>query len=174
MAYQAPGSVTVTQNYGAYTVMTITNIGIAPSLTAAWQSARVDNKTSGKALDYEILVYLAAVNTAPANDKSIYIYAVPWVNDDSANWYPADNANATIFTGSEGTVTVANPFNGKLLGVISNTTQNTIMSGVFLLSNAFGQYIPDGWSLCIVNYTGATLTAAGSIVAYRAMKQDIG
>lgn len=163
---------TATQNYGAYTTMTITNIGIAPSLTAGWQSARISNLVT-EALDYEILVYLAAVNTAPANDKSIYLYAIPWMNDDSTNWYPTDNANSTIFTGSEGTVTVANPFNGKLLGVISNVTQNTIMSGFFLLSNAFGQFMPDAWSLCLVNYTGATLTASGSIIAYRAMKQDI-
>jgi hypothetical protein len=163
-------------SYGAYTTMTITNIGIAPSLTAAWQSARVLN-TSTKAIDYEILVYLAAVNTAPANDKTIYVYAVPWVNDDSTNYYPADCGNATLPTGSEGTISVGNlssaPSNMKLLGVITNYTTNTVMSNVFNLKNAFGDTIPDGWSLVIVNYTGATLTPTGSIIAYRAITETI-
>jgi len=162
-----------TLNYGAYTTLTITNLGIAPSLTAGWQSARIDNKSSVKAIDYEIMIYLAAVNTAPANDKAIYVYAVPWVNDDSTNWYPADNANTTLLTGAEGTVTVGNPNNMKLLGVINNVVQNTVMSGVFNLKNAFGDTIPDGWSLVLINYTGATLTPTGSAIAYRAIKEDI-
>ena len=162
---------TNSRNIGTYTTMTITNIGIAPSLTACWQSARVDD-TSTKALDYEILIYLAAVNTAPANDKAIYAYAVPWMYDGSSNWYPADNSNGTLLTGSEGTCTIANPNNMRKLGSINNQTQNTIMSNVFLLSNSFGQFMPDGWSLVLQNYTGATLTATGSIVAYRAIKED--
>ena len=169
---------TQTQNYGAWTPMTITNIGIAPSATAGWQSARVDNKTSVNALDYEILVYLAAVNTAPANGKVIYVYAVPWVNDDSTNWYPGDGGNATLPTGSEGTITIAdvtaNPNNFKLLGTVQNYVQNTPTAGVFFLSNAFGQTMPDGWSLVIINYTGETLTGTGSYVGYRAIKGTVG
>jgi hypothetical protein len=57
----------------------------------------------------------------------------------------------------------------KLLGIINNAVQNTVMSNIFFLSNAFGRAIPDCWSLVIINYTGATLTTTGSIVAYRAI-----
>lgn len=156
---------------GAYTTMTVTNLhSLAPSLTACWQSARVSD-LSTKALDYEILVHLAAVNTAPANNKVISVFVSPWVNDDSSNWYPADNSNGTILTGSEGTVTIATPHNMRLLGVIYNYTQNTVCSNSFLLSNAFGQFMPDGWSLVIQNYTGMTFAGSGNIVAYRAITE---
>lgn len=168
---------TINKAYGSYTALTITNLNnLAPSLTAGWQSARVSNLVT-KALDYEVLIYLAAVNTAPANDKIIYIYAVPWVNDDSTGWYCPDAGNATMPTGSEGTITIANanttPSNIKLLGVINNLVQNTPMSNVFNLSNAFGVTMPDGWSLILINYTGATLASSGSIIAYRAITETV-
>ena len=163
---------TLTQLTGSFTTLTITNIGLYPSLTNWWQSDRVDNITSTKAVDYEVLVYLAPVNTAPANDKTIYVYAVPWVNKD-VTWYPADNCGTTLLTGSQGTATVANPNNARLMGVINNQTQNTVMSNSFMLSNAFGSSMPDGWSLLIQNYTGATLTPTGSVVGYKSIKNDI-
>jgi len=170
---------TINISYGAYNAMTITSIGIAPSLTAGWQSARVSN-LSTKALDYEILVNLAAVNTAPANDKAVYLFAVPWVNDDSTNYYPADIGVAgSLPSGSEGTITVANiqtlpsNFTRYQLGILQNQVINTALIGSFFLSNVFGASMPDCWSLILINYTGATLTATGSIVAYRAITQTV-
>ncbi len=167
---------TIKKSYGAWQTMTITNLGIAPSLTAAWQSDRVDNKTTLKALDFEILVKLAAVNTAPANQKAIYVCAVPWMNDDSTNWYPADAGYATLPTGAEGTITIGDVTgvtNLKCLGIINNIVQNMVTSRVFNLSDIFGLTMPDGWSLILVNYTGETLTPTGSIIAYRPIYETV-
>jgi hypothetical protein len=164
---------TLTQTTGSWSTLTITNIGLYPSLTNWWQSDRVDNLTSTKAVDYEVLLSFAPVNTAPANDKAIYVYAVPWVNRD-VSWYASDTGGTLMVTGSEGTATVPNNVNNTtLLGIINNQAINTTMSNVFFLSNAFGSSMPDGWSLLVKNYTGATLTPTGSVVGYKSIKNDI-
>ena len=153
--------------------MTITNLNsLASGQYAGWQSAKVDD-TLTKALDYEIAVKLTMANTAPANDKVAYVYAVPWYYDGSS-WFPADIGTTTLPTGTEATVTIASPNDIKLLGVLNYTTQQMVLEGVFSLLNAFGQYLPDGWSLVIINYTGAAIAASDNMVAYKAIKVDIG
>ncbi|HEX9060851.1 MAG TPA: hypothetical protein VF941_11785 [Clostridia bacterium] len=150
--------------------MTVTNLqSLASSATAGWQSARVDNQTATKALDYEIVVKLTTANTAPANDKAAYVYLSPAVTTDGGTtWLQADQGTATLPTGTEGTTTIASPNDLKLLGVLSYTTQNMTMQGVFNISNAVGQFMPDGWSIIIINFTGAAL-ATGCVVSYRAL-----
>ena len=77
--------------YGTYTAMTVTNLqSLAIDTTdpyAGWQSARVDNQTTTKALDYEVQILLSTANTAPANDSTVYVYVVPWMYDGAA-WTP--------------------------------------------------------------------------------------
>ena len=61
-------------SYGSTTVLTVTNLqSLTNSITAGWQSARVSN-LSTLALDYEISFKLPTANTAPANDKCVYVY----------------------------------------------------------------------------------------------------
>lgn len=157
-------------SYGSYTAMTVTNLqSLASSATAGWQSARVDNQTATKALDYEIVVKLTTANTAPANDKAAYVYLSPAVTTDGGTtWLQADQGTGTLPTGTEGTTTIASPNDLKLLGVLSYTTQQMVMQGVFNISNAVGQFMPDGWSIIIINFTGAALST-GCVVSYRAL-----
>lgn len=157
-------------SYGTYTAMTVTNLqSLASSATAGWQSARVDNQTATKALDYEIVVKLTTANTAPANDKAAYVYLSPAVSTDGGTtWLHSDQGTTTLPTGSEGTTTIASPNNLKLLGVLSYTTAQMTMEGVFNLSNAVGQFMPDGFSIIIINFTGAALSTA-CVVSYRAL-----
>lgn len=156
----------IKQEYGTYAAMTVTNLNsLANSQTAGWQSARVDN-TSAKADDYEILVEIDLANTAAANDKTIYVYAVPWVYDGSA-WHCPDGGNATRPSGSEGTYTLGTTNNIRLLMALNYVTADQVVCGVANLSNAFGSAIPDGWSLVIINYTGAAIAASANVVAYR-------
>lgn len=165
---------TVNIAYGAYTAVTVTNLqSLASSATAGWRSALIDNQTSVKALDYEIFVKLTTANTAPANDRAAYIYAVPSITTDGGStWLVSDQGTTTLPTTSEGTTTIANPNNMKLLGVLNYTTQNMTMQGSFMLSNAVGASMPDGFSIIIVNFTGAALSTA-CVVAYRAITQTI-
>lgn len=150
---------------GTYTTLTVTNLqSLASSATAAWQSAMIDIQSS---VDVEIFVKLPTANTAPANDKFAYVFACPFITTDGGTtWLASDQGTTTLPTGTEGTTTIANPNNLKLLGVLSYTTQQMVMQGLFNLSSAVGQSMPDGFSIIIVNYSGAALST-GCVVAYR-------
>lgn len=157
-------------SYGSYTAITVTNLqSLASSATAGWQSGRIDNQTSVKALDYEIFVKLTTANTAPANDKAAYVYVSPAITTDGGTtWLQSDGGTTTLPSGTEGTYTTASPNDLYLLGVLSYTTQQMIMQRNFLLSNAFGISMPDGFSIIINNFTGAALSTS-CVVAYRAI-----
>lgn len=168
-----------TQNiaYGTYTALTVTNLqSLANSATAGWQSARIDNQTSVKAIDYEIVVKLTTANTAPANDKAAYVFISPAVTTDGGTtWLHADGGTTTLPSGSEGTYTiggVTTTNNLKLLMTLAYTTQNQTMQGVAMLSDAMGASMPDGFSIIIVNYTGAALSTS-CVVAYRAITATV-
>lgn len=153
-------------SYGTTVVMTVTNLqSLASSATAGWQSVRVNN-VSGLATDVEILVKLTSANTAPANDKAMYVFVVPWyTTDGGTTWFAASGGTATLPGGTEATYTIASPHNLRLLGVLNYTTQQMVCQDVFLLSNAFGNRMPDGWSLVIINFSGAALST-GCVVDY--------
>lgn len=157
---------------GSYTSMTVTNLhSLASSATAGWQSARVSD-VSTKALDYAITVKLDFANTAPANDKAAYVYVSSAMSTDGGTtWLHDDGGTATLPSGTEGTYTIATPNNLKLLGVLAYTTADMVCQGNFLLSNAFGQFMPEGFSIIIINYTGAALAASGNTVSYEAITE---
>ena len=159
--------------YGSYTAITVTNLqSLASSATAGWQSGRISN-ISTKALDYNIFVKLTTANTAPANDKAAYVYISPAMSTDGGTtWLQADQGTTTLPTGSEGTTTIASPNNLKLLGVLSYTTQQMVMQGHFSLSGAVGQSMPEGFSIIIINYTGAALSTS-CVVSYEAVTATI-
>ncbi len=161
---------TNSQSYGAYTAVTVTSLqSLASSATAGWRSGLIDNQTSVKALDYEIFVKLTTANTAPANDKAAYVYIVPaMTTDGGTTWLLSDQGTATLPTTSEGTTTIATPNNMRLGMVLSYTTQQMVMQGSFLVSSAYGQLMPDGFDIIIINFTGAALSTS-CVVAYKAL-----
>jgi len=161
--------------YGSYTAVTVTSLqSLASSATAGWQSGRVDNQTSVNAIDYEIFVKLTTANTAPANDQAAYVYISPAITTDGGTtWLHTDQGTTTLPTGSEGTTTiVAGGGNLKLLGVLAYKTQQMVMQNHFNISSAVGQSMPDGFSIIIINFTGAALSTA-CVVAYRAITETI-
>lgn len=158
--------------YGTYTALTVTSLqSLASSATAGWQSDRVDNQTTVRAIDYEIVVKLTTANTAPANDRAAYVFVSPAVTTDGGTtWLHADGGTATLPSGTQGTYTiggVTTTNNLGLLGVLAYTTQNQTMQAVFRLSDLYDT-MPDGFSIIIVNFTGAALSTA-CVVAYRAI-----
>ncbi len=157
---------TTKSSYGTHTALTITNLNsLASSQTAGWQSIRISNLTN-LAVDYEIAIKLTMADTAPANDKAVYVYISPAYYDGSA-WYQSDGGTATLPSGEEGTYTIALPNNLKLLGSLNYTTQKMVLQGVFYLTNTIGNTLPDGFSIIIVNYSGAAIAATGNMVAYK-------
>jgi hypothetical protein len=166
---------TVKKSPGSYTTLTVTHLNsLANSQTAGWQSAVIDDSGTGSvdALDYEIAVSLTMANTAAGNDKTAYVYVAPAMYTGAA-WLFNDGGTTTLPSGSEGTYTIAIPNNLRLLMALNYTTQQQVIQGTACLSNAVGQYIPDGFSIIIVNYTGAAIAASGNIVAYKAINETV-
>jgi hypothetical protein len=169
---------TTTVIYGTYTAMTVTNLqSLANDATdpfAGWQSARVDNQTSVKAMDYEVTVDLSTAATAAANDKAAYVFLVPWMTTDGGTtWIAGGNfGTTTLPTGSEGTASMTEPNSMRLLGVLPYKDTQQRMQRSFLIAPAFGGIVPDGWSLAIRNCSGAALST-GCVVAYRSVKYDV-
>jgi len=144
--------------YATPVTLTITNANLASSPTAAWQSAGQDN-TSNLYLDALVQVKLAAVNTAPANNKTIYLFGFG-VADGSTTDYGTNGAAAV--TGAEGTLTfpdiTANPLVCPLIGTIPYPTQNVaLISQPFSIAQTFGGILPAKYAIGMLNYSGMTL-----------------
>ena len=169
-----------TQNlaYGTYTAMTVTNLqSLANDATdpfAGWQSVRVDNQTSVKAVDYEIIIDLSTANTAPANDSAAYVYLVPWMTTDGGTtWICGGNfGTTTLPTGAEGTASMSDPNSMKFSASLPYKITQQRLQGYFTVGMLCGGIVPDGWSLAIRNCTGAALST-GCVVSYRAITGTI-
>lgn len=165
----------VTQTYGSYQALTLTSLAsLASSATAGWISAIVDNRTTG-AIDYELLFTFPMANTAPANDKTVYIFAVPAMHNGSA-WVLADGGAATPPTAGPATyafagVTTTNNF--AQLAALAYTAADQVVQGIMNLSAAVGQTMPDGFALFVLNYSGAAFDASGQVIAYKAIATAI-
>lgn len=156
--------------YGAYTAMTVTALQSLGNDAAGpfdgWQSARVDNWTSAKAIDYEVQILLSTAATAPANDKTVYVYLVPWIYD-GATWTPAANFGTTTRpTGTEGAAVMSDPNSMRLAAAIPYFVTSQPLDAFFSVAALCGGNVPDGWSLAIRNCSGAAL-GTGCVVAYR-------
>jgi hypothetical protein len=166
--------VNVTQHYGDPVAMTVTNLQslAADNATpfAGWQSVLVDLKTAVKPIDVEIYISLTTANTAPADDKCVYIYICPFFYDGAA-WRPSSQGTTTLPTGVEGTTSIVVPNALRLLDTIPYSTQLMVMQRVMMLGDLF-RSMPDGFSIIIHNNSGAAF-ATGCVVAYRPITQDI-
>jgi hypothetical protein len=160
---------TLNQAYGTYANLTVANLQSLAIATSSpfggWQSDRVSNLGT-LADDFEIFIKLSSANTAPANDKAVYVYGIPWIYDGSA-WSAGGNFSTTTRpTGTEGTCSIVDPNSLKGPVQLPYPTQNQPIDGLFFLSQFFGGAIPDGWSLAIRNNCGAALST-GCVVAYK-------
>jgi hypothetical protein len=146
---------------------------LATSATAGWGSASVDNTTT-LFLDALVQVVLAAVNTAPANSKALFVYA-----------YSGSNATDLTTTGTSGGVVGTQgsltfpdvttlPVVMPLIGIVPYAVQNKpIVSAEFGVARAFGGVLPPYWGVAIVNHTGMILAASGNTVKWRGISETI-
>jgi hypothetical protein len=147
--------VLVRYTYGTSVTMDTTGMvnALTSSATAGFQTDRVDN-TATLAGDFAIAISIQMKAGAPANDKAVYVFAIPWYYDGST-WYAADGGTATLPSGTRGTYTMASPNDFTLLGILKYTTSAQPLQGVFNLRNAWGPgAMPHGWSLFINNFSG--------------------
>lgn len=138
--------------------LTLTSANLTNSATAGWQSDGQDN-TSNLYLDALVQVKLAAVNTAPANTKLIYLYAFG-VADGTTSDYGTTGDGAP--SGTVGTLTfpdvTANAIPCPLLGLIPYPVQNkALISAPFSIAKCFGGTLPAKYAIGMVNNSGMTL-----------------
>lgn len=171
----SPVSATRTTTYGTATAFTKTNANIAASVTAGWKSNAIDNTTT-KALDALVSIELAAVNTAPAGTKTLYIYAYGLISGTAYT----STGDGTI-DGTEGTVTFPSvttlPVVLRLIGTVPYPVQNkAINAGPFSVAQAFpspaGGVLPDKWGIAYVNDMGQTLNVTN--IFYQEIKNTLG
>jgi len=152
-----PVSATLKTTFGTATAFTKTNANLTVSVTAGWKSNAIDNTTT-RALDALVGVELAAVNTAPAGTKTLYVYAYGLIEGTAYT----STGDGTI-DGTEGTVTFPSvttlPVVCRLIGTVPYPVQNrAINGGPFSVAAAFGGTLPDKWGIAIINDTGMTLS----------------
>lgn len=149
---------------GATVVLAVTALqSLATSTTAGWKSVRTSNLAT-LATDYEIMVSLTTANTAPASSKSMQVFVIAWYTSDAGTtWFASSGGTTTLPSSADATYTIASPNNFRLLGVLNYTTAQAVVQDTFLLSNCFGNRLPDGFSIFILNDSGAALST-GCIV----------
>lgn len=145
--------------FGTATAFTKTNANIASSATAGWVSNAIDNSTN-LFLDALVHVELAAVNTAPANSKAIFLYAFA-LADSSGSAYTSTGDGTP--SGSEATLTYPDVTTlgvvAPRLGIIPYPVQNkAINAGPFSVAACFGGVLPPKWCIGMVNHSGMTLS----------------
>jgi hypothetical protein len=126
---------------------------LAPSGTGlanngARQSAAIDN-SSDKFLDALVFLKIKSGTSVSATGVvNVYAYG----SADGGTTY-SDNAS-----GSDGTITLTNPPNMRLIGQINVVADaTTYRGGPFSVAAAFGGVLPDHWGIVIENKTGAAL-----------------
>lgn len=173
--YQATQPVSATSKFsiGSNVVMTVTALqSLANSATVGWQSDRVSN-ISTLARDYEIFVKLTTAATAAANDKAMYVYICPWyTTDGGTTWFASSQGTTTLPTGTQGASTIASPNNLRLLGVLNYVATSMVVQDTFMLSNCFGDRMPDGFSIIIINFSGAALSTS-CVVNYKPINDTL-
>lgn len=143
----------IKEAFGSATSLTLSG-AIASSGTVGRQSTVVDNSTL-LALEALVEFTIQYPNSAPANDKTMYIYAFGSL--DGTNYPEGLGATdaAYTFPGSAGALTT------NLRQVVAlQAQQNTnLRFGPFPVSPAFGGILPVKWGLVLLNYSGQTITA---------------
>lgn len=128
-------------------------------------SASIDNTAT---LYIEALVTVSASTpvsgTSSTGVINLYAYGT---NTAGANW--TDNVPAT-----DSLVTLTNPTNCRLIGVVNANVNNTnYVGGPFSVSPAFGGMLADHWGLVVQNVTGATLAASGCSISFQGVQAQL-
>jgi len=123
------------------------------------QSTAVDN-SSNDWLD--ALVFVKIKSAAASTSASGYINVYAYGTADGGTTY-SDAAS-----GTDGSITLTNPPNMRLIGVINVVANSTTYDGgPFSVAGAFGGTLPDHWGIVIENKSGATLDASIGSVWYQ-------
>lgn len=132
--------------------ITCTIASLASSSTAGRESTAIDN-TTNLFLDALVQVSVKTAAGALGNDKAVYVYVAGTVDAATPTW--PDNV-----TGADAAITLVNPTELKLLGTIfCPASSTTYKGGPWSVAEKFGMWLPEKWSIVVVNFTGQALDA---------------
>lgn len=145
--------VITSQLYGTKTNFTITASSLAASATVGRQATVVDN-TVNNALDAQVQGTLTT-GTVSGNKQVLFYIAGSF--DGGTTYSLANGAN--VIGASDAAFTRVDP-SGKPPALVLPTPTSTIAySFDFSVAQMFGGSMPDHWTLCVFNDSGAALTA---------------
>lgn len=145
--------------YGSVAALTWTLDSLASSTTAGRECTAIDN-TSTLADDYQVLIKIVYPNSAPANNKTLYVYAGGY---DATTGY----AGGPVLTGSDAAYTfdadaTANTPSLILAGSFWMVQNKTKVCTIPSLAAVFGGILPPKIGLVALNYSGQTLSTGCS------------
>ena len=161
----------VKQAFQGAVTMTVTNLhSLANSATAGWQGDAITN-TSNLYLDDLFQVSIAAVNTAPANSKGLYILAGHSIDGGTTYTRPFGASEATRTYDDPTTL----PLIAPSLGFLPYATQNTVLSSpaYSMAATCAGFVLPERYVPGIINHTGMTLAGSGNTVKHNGVFRTV-
>jgi hypothetical protein len=127
--------------------------------TSKRQSTAIDN-TSNLYLDALVSVQVKTASSATSATGVVNVYAYGTV--DNGTTY-SDGAS-----GTDGSITLTNPPNMRLIGVINAVANSTTYTGgPWSVAAAFGGRLTAKWGIVVDNETGATLDASVGAAKYQ-------
>jgi len=111
------------------------------------------------------MVKTKSAGSATSATGSVNVYA--YGTADGGTTY-SDGAS-----GTDGSITLTNPPNMKLIGVINVVANSTTyIGGPWSVAAAFGGIIPDHWGIVVENKSGATLDGSVGSSFYQGIQQQ--
>lgn len=152
---------------------------LAASATAGWSSHWIDN-SSNLYIDDIAYIKIAAVNTAPANNKAFYIYGASNINTTDLPSTGAASGN-TVANSSTTSATLTFPSIATPLACVLPTVriipypvQNAAnTTSIVSLARAFGGYLGLYFWYAMLNYSGMTIAASGNVFKRRGVYNTV-
>lgn len=143
----------IKSEYGTSSALTITLASLASSQDAGRESTAVDNATN-KFIDALVQVKIKLQAGTPSADRAVYVYA--YGSEDGTTY--TDNA-----TGTDAAITLTNPPNMKLIGIIVCPDAGALSyeSQPMSVAKAFDWLLPRKWGIVVRNNTGVAFDATG-------------
>lgn len=145
--------------------ITITLNSLASSATAGRESTAVDN-TTNKFRDALVSILATLATGTPADSKALFVYAYGTA-DGGSNY-------SDVVTGSDAAITLTDPPNVRLIGVINTPTGSaSYVGGPFSVAAAFGGVLPDHWGIVVRNHSGVALETTGNSAHYQGVYDTV-
>ena len=122
-----------------------------------WKSELISN-LSLKVKDYQIGISLETSNDSPTGDTHVNVYIIPfWTPDSGSTWYGASGGNILTPDIYENIFTI-DPINQFKLAISMKFNYAQMpLQDTFLLSSIFGDTMPQGFELFLLNQSGAII-----------------